>query len=482
MAAKFTKVSTSLEKRILIGFIVSDEFVNKIKNVYNRAYLTNPASKRIAKWCLDYYEKYKTTPKLHIQDIYDSKQATLEDEDVEYIETVLAALSDEWDHAKDKFNFKFLLDECAAWFEVRSLLNLSDDVKQKLDINDLEGARNDLQSYKAPVLSSSVYTDPFGDHDAMRTAIQRRTESLFKLPGYLGKYINSQLYREAFIAFQAPEKAGKSFVLQEIVLRAARNRCNVALFEMGDMSQDDRLCRIGMYVARRPFTREKVEEGTRLKVRIPELLYDSEGKPAVKFIEQEKPILTADEAIKHCKKWERRVGKDRVRISTHASDTINFQDVNNILLAWKEQDGWVPDVIVLDYMDIAAPERAGTDTRTNTNDTWKAGRRLSQEWHALVLSATQADAKSYGKTSQNLKNFSEDKRKYAHITAMYSINQTLQEKTQNTYRIGTLLVREGRSQTNKECAIVHCLDLGRPYMYSYETEVTDFDDDEDDDE
>jgi len=45
-----------------------------------------------------------------------------------------------------------------------------------------------------------------------------------------------------------------------------------------------------------------------------------------------------------------------------------------------------------------------------------------------------------------------------------------------------LLVREGYSDTSRHVAIVHCLDLGRPYMFSYEVDATNFDDVDDDDE
>ena len=41
----------------------------------------------------------------------------------------------------------------------------------------------------------------------------------------------------------------------------------------------------------------------------------------------------------------------------------------------------------------------------------------------LVVTATQADANSYDRTSLKMSNFSEDKRKLAHVTAMYGLNQ-----------------------------------------------------------
>ena len=46
----------------------------------------------------------------------------------------------------------------------------------------------------------------------------------------------------------------------------------------------------------------------------------------------------------------------------------------------------IPDVIIVDYADILAPEDTRqSEKRHQVDETWKALRRLSQEWHALVI-------------------------------------------------------------------------------------------------
>jgi archaellum biogenesis ATPase FlaH len=281
--------------------------------------------------------------------------------------------------------------------------------------------------------------------------------------------MNEQLVRGGFIALQGAEKSGKSFFLQELVMRAIRSRCKVALFELGDMTREDRLCRFHQYLAQKPLVRTRVESG-RVKVRIPELKIDNDI-PVVSFREEMREVLTAEEALKNGVKWEKRIGKNRVELVTETSDTLSIVDIDNILEHWQKTKGWVPDVIALDYAELCRPIDPKKSERGQINDTWKAMRRLSQKWDVLLLTVTQSDALAYGITSQTRKNFSEDKRKFAHPTAFYSINQTIQEKAKNMIRIGTLLVREGEDRSHKEVAVLQCLGLGRPYIDSYEVDV-----------
>ena len=61
---------------------------------------------------------------------------------------------------------------------------------------------------------------------------------------------------------------------------------------------------------------------------------------------------------------------------------------------WEKQDGFVPDLIVVDYADLIVPESRG-EFRHQQNEIWKGLRRLSQEkGEPLVITASQSDAKS----------------------------------------------------------------------------------------
>jgi len=127
-----------------------------------------------------------------------------------------------------------------------------------------------------------------------------------------------------------------------------------------------------------------------------------------------------------------------------------------------------PDMIIVDYPDILAPEIQGT-LRDQENDKWAKLRGLSEMRHCLVLVGTQADAASYKKNWLHLDNFSEDKRKYGHVTAMIGLNQDPggREKKLKMMRLNKLVVREEDFVSSEGIVVLQNLNRGQPYLSSF---------------
>ncbi|HSH52446.1 MAG TPA: hypothetical protein VK982_12050, partial [Bacteroidales bacterium] len=157
----------------------------------------------------------------------------------------------------------------------------------------------------------------------------------------------------------------------------------------------------------------------------------------------------------------------QVKISTHANGTLSVSKIDTILENWKRK-GFEPDIILIDYVDILEAERK-MEVRHQENDKWKALRRLSQEKDCLVITVTQADADSYEKDILSLKNFSEDKRKYGHVTAMFGLNQDKKgrEKQIGVMRINQLTAREDDFVVSNTIKVLQKLQIGRPFLGSY---------------
>jgi hypothetical protein len=146
---------------------------------------------------------------------------------------------------------------------------------------------------------------------------------------------------------------------------------------------------------------------------------------------------------------------------------LSTEDMRRVLDEWENQDDFVPDVIVTDYADIMASSER--EYRHKQDGIWRGLRGISQERHSLLITATQADARSYGQSILNLSNFSEDKRKYAHVTAMFGLNQDPKgrEKQLGILRVNELLVREGIFNSNNDVVVLQDLGSGRPFTESY---------------
>lgn len=165
------------------------------------------------------------------------------------------------------------------------------------------------------------------------------------------------------------------------------------------------------------------------------------------------------EEIEKKQKYFRRLfrgGDIRVLATPAYSWTIERLDaeIDNLV----EQEGFIPDVIIVDYADIMAPSEKG-DYRNQLDGIWKRLRGMAQKRKAVVFTASQSGRASIDKNVDS-KDIAEDIRKLAHITSMVSLNQSPAEKKAGILRLKQLAVREGE-QEFREAVCTQCLTIGR---------------------
>ena len=128
----------------------------------------------------------------------------------------------------------------------------------------------------------------------------------------------------------------------------------------------------------------------------------------------------------------------------------------------------MPDVVVIDYADILAPPKGVADPLVQIDETWKALRRMSQDFHCLVLTASQSNAAAYGEKQSILgrKHFSGRKTKLAHVNGMIGLNSTEKESVHDIQRWNWVVQRKGKYRESRCCTVVGCLDCGCPSIIS----------------
>jgi len=131
------------------------------------------------------------------------------------------------------------------------------------------------------------------------------------------------------------------------------------------------------------------------------------------------------------------------------------------------REGWVADVVVIDYSDILDMNYPKIEGRDRIDRTWRDLRRISQQFHCLVVTATQTNRDSYDAKIITRKHSSEDKRKLAHVTGMIGINQTEEEKKQEVMRFNWIKVRDGKYFESKCVAVAGCLSVGNVAIRSF---------------
>lgn len=505
---KRKKIDTSLEQQILIGCIMSDRFIKEIIPLYKPDLMDIEYAPIIMTWCIDYFTQYGKAIQHDITDVFEIWERNAENEEqVKFIEKFLTGLSDEYAHS-DKFNVDYVLDKVLNHFKKKSLKNLADDLIYSLEQDSLEDAVSCLDDFKIVERISAEGIDPFDDQEAIQNAFESKAEPLFKIPGELGKLMNDDFCRDSFVTLMGPEKRGKSFWLMFFAMMAQRNRCNVALFQVGDMSEAQMTRRMHISLSKKSdlpkycgplkipvLDCEHNQKATcELRHRTSKVgcygddneklsLEDAVGyvpctaclKPKPKnfkgavwhYLRGEVDPLNWREAFKAGEAYKKKVRAKGFKLATFANDSINVKGIRRVLETWERVEGFVPDVIVIDYADILAPEDHKEDTRSRENTRWKALRRLSQEKHVCLITATQTNRESYNAPMIKIEHAGEDKRKFAHVTAAYALNQTMEEKQQGIMRIAPLVVREDAYDAERNVTVLQCLQIGSPYISSY---------------
>jgi len=519
-----------IERKIIIGLITSTDYLKKIRPIWDSMLIESSTARMLAGWAISHFDKYGKAANKEMETIFFQKAKEGLDKDIaeEIEEDILPDLSDEF--VNEDFDLDYLVSETYGYLKSRQLLQLSEQINNLLDKGkgNFEERLKEAEELRAnfkPINSAGDESIDLSTEDALKAikkAFKETNTPLIRFPKQLGQFLNSQFVRGGFISFLAPEKRGKTFLLLEIALRGSRQRNKIAFFQAGDMNEAEQLKRIGVYLLKRsnlekyceehyepvrdcihsqlddchreerecnftPFEDPR-EEVIRL-ITMKELSelhksaydykpcsnckeYDTRkfGVPWVKKIEKTEPIEVQEVEAAVIKFFHR--NKRRFKLSTHANGTLSVKMIEQQLDTWESADGFIPDVIVIDYADLLVPSFS-TEFRHQQNQIWKDLRRLSQTKRGgklpLVISPTQADAKAYRTNLLQLDNFSEDKRKYAHVTAMYGMNQDPlgREKALGLLRLNELIIREGDYSVKNTVTLLQNLRKGRPLLGSY---------------
>lgn len=459
---KIKRFRANKEQDIITGMIVDDTVLARIASHYEKDMFHSEWANIVSDWCVKYQNKYDKAPGKQIQHIFES-WASRQDEDsdeVVLIERYLKGLSQSYAKKKKEINPEFVIDRAAEFFNEVRLKKFTERLEGDIDTGQIESGWKRIEEMRRVEIGQGAGIHVFRDEQAVKQAFTESFESIIKYPAALGEFFEEQLARDSFVAFMAPEKRGKTFFLMDMALMAAEQGHKTVFFAAGDMSQSQMIRRIGCYVNQWPINKKKLKG-----IKFPTYIEHEPDHPFAS-VDHEERNYKKELSWQQCYKAFKSL-PDNLIMSCHPNSTLSVNGIKSLLQIWEQQDNWSPDVIIIDYADILAPNKVGAEeSRTTINSTWKGLRALSQLRHCLVVTATQTNAASYYEETLDRGNFSEDKRKYSHVTAMYGINQTESEKEDGLFRLNPIVVRESDYMESKCVHVAGCLALGRPHILS----------------
>lgn len=461
---KVAKIKGEDERRILIGMITDRVACAKIADRWTREGLFRSKwANLVGGWCCMYHRRYSEPPGQQIESMFRSwaGHAQRDEKMAEAVGRFLGSLSDEYEHLKDQ-NSEYLVDLAGKHFQRVALENLTEEVQADLDFGDESAALERVQQFGKIELGGGAGVDPFRDEAAIRAVFEEQSESLIQWPSPLDQFFGNAFERDAFLAFQAPEKRGKTWFLLDVAWQAMRSKRRVAFFEIGDMSEKQVMKRILTRASKMPFTPQTVKKPIKIWRED-----EGEGRSRIEVEHEEveyDEVLSWHKAMAACEKITRGQKETRWKLSCHPMGSLSVDGMRSILLGW-ERDGWVPDVIVIDYADnLEPPAGKNNEFRHQTGAVWKLLRRVSQELHVCLVTATQANAASYETKVMTKSNFSETKVKLAVVTGFIGLNQTREEKEKGIMRLNWIERREAEYNEFACLNVAGCLALGRPYV------------------
>lgn len=462
-------------RKVLIGMITDSAVIGRIAAKWGEDgnLFDSKWENLIGGWAVRFFQRYNKAPGRAIEIIFGRWAAKHKhDEDtIKLVEMFLGNLSDEYERNGEAPNAQYVIDQAGECFRRSHLLKLSRSLKANLDADQLDKAEGKIEAYSRIELGVGAGVKLAVDEEAVRSTFdEKHADDIVEYHGPLETFFHEQLERDCFVVFQAPPKASKTFFLMDLAYRAMTQRRRVVLFEIGDLSERQAKARMLTRIAKHPY---RSQTGWPCVAKYPTSIKPPrERNMPARIVHESKEFkkrLDGDIAWAACQevmKREVRSDKDYFRLSAHANFTISAMGVKSIVQAWA-REGWLADVVIVDYADLLAPPAGHfREKRDQIDTTWQQLRTMNQEYHNLLVVATQANAASFNKRTQDRSNFSGDNRKLAHATGVVGINVTGKEKSLGLVRLNWIVAREGGLSPWRCIHVAQCLPLANPAVIS----------------
>lgn len=455
MAISRTKLDTSEERRILAQMITTTSFLTKLKEVAEPKLFESGFARIVAGWVWEFFDRIGEAPGKAIEDIYIRRKSDVPDEeDAELIGEFLGNLSRDWARYQAS-SPEYSADGATEYFKIRSLLHLREQLDGLISSRDHANAERVVAEYRRVQRPEGSGIDLLTDANAIIRAFSRQESALFNLPGDLGQMIGP-ISRGDFVGILGPMKRGKSWWLWFFAYRATLLGFK-SLFISCEMMEEE--------VTRRSWQCFLGEPEDPKQVTLPYFAEDGDRYEIGWRKATKKGVPRDRESVEKLQaKYRRACRAGEVRIEVFPSGTAGISEIETLLANLELYEGFIPDVIVIDYADILKASNGRDEHRHQLDSIWKRLRGLAQEKNCAVVTASQSGRKTLRK-DVGADDISEDIRKVAHVTHLITLSATDREKEAGVMRLKCPIRRNGAPRAD-QVVVLTGFDIGRPYLDS----------------
>ena len=193
--------------------------------------------------------------------------------------------------------------------------------------------------------------------------------------------------------------------------------------------------------------------------------------PATWFEILQPPPSTMANTIRKVAGFGYMYGRDNLRTINYPRFGASVSDINRELNMLELIEGFIPDVIVVDYADILKPEKIAAD-RFGIDEIWKMLSAMSAERRALVITASQGNRGSLHKSNVEDTDLAEWIGKLGHVDLFCALHQTKEEKRLGVIRWGVLAHRHQDFDPDRNVIVLQNLRVGQQNLDSHMSYVS----------
>lgn len=453
---KRTPIDMSDERRILSWMIASDVIFQHVHSTYDSPRLFESSFARtvagwIHGWAVTEPDK---APGTAIQDLYAKHAPRVHDEsDTQAIALFLGNLSKDWTHAVPTSD-AWAREQADKYFRLQRCKKALELANRAAESGDVEAAEGALLSFSRPLGSEFEVHDLFRDTEVITDAYTSGDEVLFHLPGALGE-LTGPIVEGDFLAILAPQKRGKSFMVDLVSISAVRQNVDVLIVDI-EMVKKQKAKRLWGHYVGQPHPKDA---GI-----IPIPYFGDRGE--ILFQNKHFPGVSTDstEVAK--------IQKGGLRLNQGA--TIQWMHVPNRGVTVRQLRHRVkemrkgkdrPFLLVIDSPDFLAPEEKKQDRIHQLDEIWGAVRGVSREFERCAVCGPSHTGRQTSKGEGSDADVSGNIQKLWHVTKTIYLNRTKAEAEAGVIRCSSETLRDGPMR-NDQVVVLQNLTINRPYLDS----------------
>lgn len=486
--ASLITLKMSDERIVVTGLLASQAFCSRIIPIMNYDAFTLSWIRKIVEWSVEYFNEYKKPIFTNIQTKFETEQQGLDDEEKELIAQFLEKVSEEFDRIKEYFNDVYYIDKAIDFFRRQTIIATKDKLDACIETGDINSAFDYLSNVRETLNDKSKICKLYDPNELPTFFSEDGEESkgILHIDGALGDTLGI-LERGMLIAFLAPMKRGKTWILLYLAYLCMLQRLNVLYIshEMSEKEAKQRLYSIILkkswnkkdYIQYPKFDCVKNRDGScDLPIRKgggeygtqyyrPCSVCNAEKKeefePEIFLLRKEGNRITPEELDRKMTAFSF-MHERYFRMRCVAFGT-NWPTVKSTIEMLENNEDWVPDVIIEDYIKIRSPYKFGLNNLSQIemiDMNWKETKAYTTTKGYLWITGHQGTRDTVRKKTLHADDTSGFIDIVGHVNKLFGLNQTPKEKENGILRINVLANRHEDYNTEKFCTVLQNVGFG----------------------